>query len=781
LSGTPSIRSAGTIPGRSHVRRRASWFDWLVSLLVEELAPSPRRLKTTLRTAVIGTVGAALIASCHVYNQLGTYLVWLLIGPVAMLSLRKAVTCLLILAPLLAASVQVSGMLAEAPWLMLAFLFSLTAITTYLNVTLNLGGLGLVIQVVTLNTFYSVIFAGDDFGWQVAALYGGCVIAFGLIALFDSWIWPDPAEAILPESLAQSVARNRARFVGVASFYLGEPAGRRPPEPPFTSGMLAQLALLDRAAAEGVTAHRRAILLAAISREERLHIQIDRLTVAAREAVPREIRMIFRPELEEAVGAIAAALDELRNEIVTTIRTGPDNPPSSAAVRARTALDAMDARIVELRPSYINRVSAAEAANFGEFTDIVHAMVRLIERPLDEPPAAAASATPIHVVPTPAQKPDPALIRYCGKVGLCVVIAYILGIIPHQPELSTVVITVIITALPTYGAALRKMILRIVGAILGGVIAIIAIIIVTPNFSTLPSYLLAIFVVLYVSGYASLSSGRVAYAGKQIATTFLLVFADLSPSLDIYGPLWRIWGIFLGTIVVTVVFVILWPEYAGNSLLPRLRRLIRDVLALAPGGQASGSLVDINAVSAESMHLVGEILEVAEDARLEERASLIDHESLVQAAGTLRRIANRLAGLAQIRITAPLPRLDDATQASHDAIIGALRTRLESWLTFYEGKQCLNRSVATAIAAEHLRADISAPLENFSAQLGAGGFARLASWSLEQRRQILAELESLRRLEFLMSELDEYLSRVPGAKAANSPSLVLQEPQNQSN
>src|ERR1700683_2765198 len=92
LSATPSIPSASAIPVRARARRRVSWFDWLISLLSEELAPNPRRLKSTLRMAVIGTVGAGLIASCHVYNQLGTYLVWLLIGPVAMLSLRKAVT-----------------------------------------------------------------------------------------------------------------------------------------------------------------------------------------------------------------------------------------------------------------------------------------------------------------------------------------------------------------------------------------------------------------------------------------------------------------------------------------------------------------------------------------------------------------------------------------------------------------------------------------------------------------------------------------------------------------
>ena len=95
--------------------------------------------------------------------------------------------------------------------------------------------------------------------------------------------------------------------------------------------------------------------------------------------------------------------------------------------------------------------------------------------------------------------------------------------------------------------------------------------------------------IFYVSAYASLTSGRVAYAGKQIGTTFALVFAGLSPAVDVYEPLWRIWGILLGTFVVAIVAFLLWPEYAGDSLLPRLRKVIRDTLALAPGGSAANT------------------------------------------------------------------------------------------------------------------------------------------------------------------------------------------------
>jgi hypothetical protein len=166
------------------------------------------------------------------------------------------------------------------------------------------------------------------------------------------------------------------------------------------------------------------------------------------------------------------------------------------------------------------------------------------------------------------------------------------------------------------------------------------------------------------------------------------------------------------------------------------------------------------------MNLLVEILQVADDARLEGRRSLIDHESVVQASGTLRRITDRCAGLAMARITTPTPRLDDLTEASRDATLAALRSRLQSWLTFFESSQSLNADAAIAVPARHSRTDIAQPLEAFSARLEAEGFASIASFNLEQRRQILAELESLRRLEFLASELDDFLSRVPGAASS---------------
>src|SRR5208282_5226023 len=313
--------------------------------------------------------------------------------------------------------------------------------------------------------------------------------------------------------------------------------------------------------------------------------------------------------------------------------------------------------------------------------------------------------------------PDPVIVRYSLKVGACVVIGYSIGIVDHRPELNTILTTVIITALPTYGAALRKMNLRIVGAAIGGAISLLTIIIVTPNFTTLPAYMIAVFIVFYVSAYCSLSSGRVAYAGKQIGTTFALVFTGLSPSLDIYTPLWRIWAILLGTLVVAVVTFMMWPEYAGDSLLPRLRTVIRDTLSMLPGGSAANTEDEIQRANSATMRSLAEILGVADDAQVEGRTSLVNHNAIVEAAGSLRRIANRLAPMANGRIVSSLPPLDPVTESAREAVLEAIRRHLQSWLDFYSGPDGLNAAAAQAVARAHSTDDLKAPLDQFGTRV----------------------------------------------------------------
>lgn len=752
--------------------RPSGWVNELGTFLSRELAPTSPKLRRALRLTTIGSVGAGIIASSHIQSELGTYIVWLLVGAGPMMSIRTALIFLVAEAASLTGAVMMARALAETPWLMLCFLFLLFSFSTYLGTVWKLGAPLLLIEVVILDTFYGVVFAPQQIGWDAANAFGGSVIAFGVMVLFDNWLWPDPGEGILMKALGASVARARVRFLGAAGFYLDHEGARRPPLPPPTSDLPAHLTLLDQAVAEGVSAHRRAVLLAAITRAARIALEVDRLIFAVRHAVGGEIRAMVRPELESALEAIANALEDFAGVLPSEIPVGVDQPPPASATRARTAMDALSTRLLQVRPVYLRTASSAEIENFASFTDSLAALSMLIERLLDEPPRVPDSS-PAKPTPRLTGPLDPAAIRYSLKVGLCVVVGYTIGIVAHRPDLSTILTTVLITALPTYGASLRKMILRIIGSTIGGAVSLLTIIIVSPNFETLPAYMIAVFVVFYISSYSSLGSARIAYAGKQIGTTFALVFAGLAPSVDIYEPLWRIWSILLGTLVAGTIDFIVWPEYAGDSLLPRLRSVVGETLALAPGGAAAETEDEIQQANSNTMRLLAEILGVADDAQLEGRTSLVDHNAIVEASSFLRRIANRLSYIANGRIAAPSPLLDPSTERARADALAVVRRQLQSWLDLLNGPDALNAEATRTIAQMHSADDMAGPVNQFALRLEEDQFSRIQSWTTDQRRMILAELQSMRRLKFLMTELNRWLAQVPG-RASTSAAPIQQ-------
>jgi uncharacterized membrane protein YccC len=710
---------------------------------------------------MIGTLGAGLVAICHVNNELGTYIAWLLVGAGAMMSVRKAAMLLVLIGFAAAVAVLIARAFAETPWLMLPSLFIFLAWSTYAASALQLGAGLLLIQVVSLNIFYLVEFTPAAIGWFASGAFGGTAIALGVLVLFDNWLWPERGERLLMESLGNSLGRVRSRLIRATAYYLGSD-GPPPPAPPPTTDLPGHMALLNQAVQEGLDTRRHAILVAAVTRVARISLEVDRLTMAAREQVPREIRGMLRIEVQSAADAIADALDEIARELPTEIPVGVDLPPPPSRLRAVRAMDMLSARIIEVRPTYMARVSAREITNFATFADARAAGTGFIERLLDAPPPTGGVRMQPDHGPREAREIDAKHLRYALKLGLCGVLGYIIGIASQHVEMTTILTTVVITTLPTYGAEFRKMVLRIAGAAIGGVISLLAIIIVSPNFDTLPVYLISLFAVFYVSAYSSLASGRIAYAGKQIGTTFALVFAGLSPSLDIYGPLWRIWAILLGTCVVAAIAFSLWPEFAGDSLLPRLRRVIADTLALAPGGAASTREDTIDEVNAETMRILAEMLEIADDAQLEGRTSMVDYNAIVEATGTLRRIANRLASISSSRIVVPAPRLDAMSEAARESALEEIRHQLRVWLEFFGGPNCLKVDAERALALAQLSGRIDESLKLFEARLEENEFARVASWTLDQRRAIFAELNSLRRIAVLLPDLTAWLAQIPG-------------------
>src|SRR5262247_1697027 len=735
---------------------------WLQKMLTGEIRPGPRRIRTSIRLGVIAPVGGALIATFPIWPWRGPVLLWVaLYGSDSAFTVSGGLMLIAAYAVMLIASVFLAGVLVDFPWLLLPFFATATGSISYAFKKQGLVGAWSYMTVAFLDTFFLCVFDPQNFGWSVASSFSGAAVGIGVLVAFDTVLWPDPAEPKLLHSLADTLDRQRERLAAIGRAYFYSGAATEWPQPAVVSILPVHLPLLERAKRELKNPQREAILLAAVTITERLHIEIERLLAIARDNVGREIRASLRPEIEAVLQAIAAALQQYAHQAATGLKAADDPAYEVRFREIRASLDALQTR-EDLILNQLRSADAAAVANVGAFTQSLR---RIGERLLNQPIGyvyGLAFSKERKSAATGSGAVDRPLRRYCAKLGLAATLGYVVGVASQRSELSVIVWTAVMAGLPTYGGTLRRMILRIAGGVIGGLLALAIIIVVSPNFQSVGAYLLAFFVVLFICAYVGLSSGRLAYAGQQGGTAFVVAYAALSPSSNFYEPLWRVWGILLGLAILTLVFLLIAPEYAAKAIAPRLVGLLRSALELVrPAAAVSEERVQEIGMQA-TLH-VRELLEVAEDARMEGRHSRVNPDRVIDAAGTLRRIVHRLSWIVTARLLHPQPALPADFQAARDTCETALRQYLQSWLEALEDEHGPDRRRIAEVAARFTPDHLGVPLEKLYEHLSTTGLRELASWPAAARITLLAEIESYHRLVVLITELNQQFAEIPAA------------------
>jgi uncharacterized membrane protein YccC len=733
---------------------------WLQTLVVEELRPRPGRVRTAVRMAFIAATGAAAMAALHIDGALGPVTLWVaLYASTSMMTASEGALLVLTYVPTLIASVVLAGILVDTPWLLLPFFALATALMTYWLNRRRLVGAWFNVAVGFLDTFYLCVFDPQNFGWSVAYTFSGIALGIGVLVAFDMVLWPDPAEPKLLRSLADTLDRQSHRLTAVGRAYLDPLAAGVFPPPAVLSTLLVQLPLLERVRRELADPEREAILLAAVTKTERLHIAIERLLATARADVSWNVRADLRPEMAAALRAIAAAIGQQAQQAATGLRPSDDATYEEYAAAIGASLDALQAR-EDAALSQLPSTDAAALANLAAFDEGLRKMGgRLLHRPLGHVYGVAFPKETLRGA-VASGGADRALMRYSAKIGLAATLAYIVALTSHRADLGVTVWTAMIAGLQTYGATLRKMGLRIVGGVIGGLLTLLVIAVVSRNFESLGPYFAAFFVVLFLAGYVGLSSGRLAYAGQQAGVSFVVAYAALRPTDDFYAPLWRVWGIFLGLVIVTAVFLLVAPEYAGTSLVRRLQAVLqRAVQLLDPAMDAT--VERVQEIDMEvTVHLT-HVLTIAEDARLEGGRSGLDPDQVIEAAGTLRRIVHRLSGIASARLDPAQPTLPADLGAARAAYETALRDRLESWLRVLQEQPRPDSSHIPDVAPQRPADDLDATLGALEERFSRSAARAEETLPTHARTRLLAEMESYRRLRVLVRELGDHLVRIP--------------------
>jgi multidrug resistance protein MdtO len=201
--------------------------------------------------------------------------------------------------------------------------------------------------------------------------------------------------------------------------------------------------------------------------------------------------------------------------------------------------------------------------------------------------AESSSVNPAHTVTDSAAMrghrswlvPDaftnPAHFLYAFKLSLCATICYVIYNGLKWPGISTAYFTVLFTGLSTTGASNRKLLFRIVGSIIGGLIlGIGCTAFVFPNIESVTPFLLVIAAVSFIGAWVA-GSSYYGYIGLQIAFSFnLIAFEGFSAATEITPARDRLLGILLGLIVMFFIFHQVRPEHTVDTMRQSLARLL---------------------------------------------------------------------------------------------------------------------------------------------------------------------------------------------------------------
>jgi multidrug resistance protein MdtO len=173
---------------------------------------------------------------------------------------------------------------------------------------------------------------------------------------------------------------------------------------------------------------------------------------------------------------------------------------------------------------------------------------------------------------------NPAHWQFALKTTMAVMISYAIYTLLDWPGMRTAIVTCFFVALSSLGETVHKLLLRLSGAVIGGLISGLCIVFVLPHFTDVGQLCLLIFAVSLAAAWVSTSSELLSYAGMQIAFAFFLgILQGYAPATDLTVLRDRVAGILLGNIVITIVFSSFWPQSARSGVRAAVAEALRAI------------------------------------------------------------------------------------------------------------------------------------------------------------------------------------------------------------
>jgi multidrug resistance protein MdtO len=220
-----------------------------------------------------------------------------------------------------------------------------------------------------------------------------------------------------------------------------------------------------------------------------------------------------------------------------------------------------------------NDQSPAVIAVFSALSVVLNAIVR----PAPVPDNAKAQHPPRRLFVADAFS-NPAHWQFALKTAMAVMLSYAIYELLDWPGMRTAVVTCFFVALSSLGETVHKLVLRLSGAVIGGLIAGLCIVFVLPHLTDIGQLCLLIAAVSVGAAWVATSSELLSYAGMQIAFAFFLgILQGYAPATDLTVLRDRVAGILLGNIVITIVFSSFWPQSARSGVRAAVAEALRAI------------------------------------------------------------------------------------------------------------------------------------------------------------------------------------------------------------
>lgn len=514
----------------------AGWLAWVKEFLKQELAPSPGRAQKMARMTIAATLVMVLTMIFHI--PYGAY------GAIYALTISRE---------------NPRATLKAVKTIIIAFAFSVIYVLIGAIFFLQDPNLRLLWVIGTMFVMFFSLSAMTNY--SAAARFGYLLII--MIPLWDRNISTElKVEGSLWAFGAIALGSLITVFIELVYSHLNS-------EDDLLRPIAEMLAAVEEAFGSYAASH---------PLTEKSKTQLTRYAMLGTSPLRRTLqRSGYAPHYREQMGAVVALVGRLvdlaANAIHLIVELGDED---------KKLISILAAKIAGIRRDLLEAKMPAPSEPQTEI-DTSHSLplLREIEQTVALIPHAFRGSTSLRAYdPSPSHGDqrvrvfaadafsNPEHIKFGLKGCLAASLCYLLYNLKAWPGISTSVTTCFLTALSTIGSSRQKQVLRIAGAIVGGVVmGIGAQVFILPHLDSIGGFIVIFVACTLVAAWFATASPRLSYFGVQIAVAFYLInLSDFAVQTSLEPARDRVIGIMLGLFMMWFVFDQLWGMSAGMAM-----------------------------------------------------------------------------------------------------------------------------------------------------------------------------------------------------------------------